>query len=162
MPHDFVWITIIPMAVKDLFGIAAVVALVCCVALSAQSGSKDAAKSGSNEKAKIERGRYLVEEVGKCQDCHTPRLPTGDYDRSKWLKGAPIDFKPIHPMPKWEEHAPDLTRSGLLKEWGETGLAKFLETGKGPYDNMADPPMPTYKLKHEDAAAIAAYLASLK
>lgn len=139
------------MVKKGLLGIAAAAALVFCVALSAQSGSKD----------KVERGRYLVEEIGKCQDCHTPRLENGQYDRTKWLKGAPIDFKPTHPVPKWEEMSPDLTRSGLSKDWGEAGLAKFLETGVGPHGDKADAPMPLYKLKPADAAAIAAYLNSL-
>ncbi len=140
------------MAKKGWLGIAAVAALILCVAVSAQSGSKD----------KLERGRYLVEEMGKCADCHTPRLENGEFDRTKWLQGAPIDFKPTHPVPKWEEMSPGLTRSGLSKTWGEAGLAKFLETGVGPHGEKADAPMPLYKLKPEDAAAIAAYLSSLK
>jgi mono/diheme cytochrome c family protein len=140
------------MMKKGLLGIAAAAALGFVVAQGAQSGSKE----------KIERGRYLVEEVAKCQDCHTPRLENGDYDRTKWLKGAMIDFKPTHPMPKWEEMAPDITSSGKLKDWGEKGLAGYLETGAGPEGDKADPPMPLYKMKAEDAEAIAAYLGSLK
>jgi hypothetical protein len=58
--------------------------------------------------------------------------------------------------------SPDLTRSGLSKAWGEAGLAKFLETGVGPRGDKADAPMPLYKLKPADAAAIAAYLNSLE
>jgi mono/diheme cytochrome c family protein len=140
------------MAKKGWIGIAAAAALVLCVAVSAQSESKD----------KVERGRYLVEEIGKCQDCHTPRLDSGQPDRTKWLQGASIDFKPTHPVPKWEEMSPGLTRSGLSKKWGEAGVAKFLETGVGPDGDKADAPMPLYKMKHEDAAAIAAYLNSLE
>lgn len=140
------------MAKKGLLGIAAAAALVFAVALGAQSGSKD----------QIERGRYLVEEIGKCAECHTPRLANGEPDRTQWLQGAPIDFKPTHPVPKWEEMAPGITSSGKIKEWGEKGLAGFLETGEGPEGQKADPPMPLYKLKHEDAVAIAAYLSSLK
>ena len=140
------------MAKKGWLGIAAAAALVFAFAVSAQSGSKD----------KVERGRYLVEEIGKCQDCHTPRLEHGEYDRTKWLQGAPIDFKPTHPVPKWEEMSPDLTRRGLSKTWGEPGVARFLETGVGPHGEKADAPMPLYKMKHEDAAAIAAYLNSLE
>ncbi len=41
-------------------------------------------------------------------------------------------------------------------------MVKFLETGLEAGGHGADPPMPTYKLKHEDAAAIVEYLKSLK
>ena len=67
-----------------------------------------------------------------------------------------------HPVPKWEDMAPGLTRSGRSQKWGEEGVAKFLETGLGPKGQKADAPMPLYKMKHEDAAAIAAYLNSLE
>jgi len=140
------------MAKKGLLGIAATAALICCALLGAQGGPKD----------KIERGRYLVEELGKCQECHTPRLENGDLNRAKWLKGAMVVTKPSYPVKKWEEMAPDLTLSGTAKEWGEAGLAKFLETGVGPEGQKADPPMPLYKLKPADAEAIAAYLNSLQ
>lgn len=111
----------------------------------------------------IDRGKYLTEEIAKCQDCHTPRGEKGELDRTKWLKGATLDFAPVNPVPGWHKTAPDLTPGGRLWErWGEAGLAKFLVTGLGPRGNAADPPMPTYKLKQEDAEAIVAYLKSLK
>jgi mono/diheme cytochrome c family protein len=110
----------------------------------------------------IEHGRYLVEEVAKCGECHTPMGPEG-LDKTKWLKGGPISFAPIGKPPKWEDHAPDLTSSGrLFQRWGEKGIATFLVTGKGPRGNAADPPMPTFTLKQEDADAIVAYLKTLK
>ena len=31
----------------------------------------------------VERGKYLVEEIGKYQDCHTPRGAYGQFDRLK-------------------------------------------------------------------------------
>lgn len=109
------------------------------------------------------RGKYLVEEVAKCQDCHTPRGEKGEPDRTKWLKGAVLDFAPIGEVPNWHKMAPDITSGGRLWErWGEAGLVKFLMTGKGPKGNAADPPMPTYTLKQEDAEAIVAYLKTLK
>jgi mono/diheme cytochrome c family protein len=111
----------------------------------------------------VERGRYLLEEVAKCQDCHTPRGERGEPDKTKWLKGAVLDFQPIQPMPKWHKTAPDLTPAGSLwQRWGEQGLVKFLSTGTGPSGNPADPPMPAYKMKAEDAEALVAYLKTLK
>ena len=109
-----------------------------------------------------ERGKYLVENVAMCGDCHTPMGPEGP-DRRQWLKGGTLDFAPLHPVKDWHKTAPDLTPSGRLwQRWGEQKLQKFLETGLGPSGHRADPPMPTYKLKSEDAQAIVAYLKSLK
>jgi mono/diheme cytochrome c family protein len=110
----------------------------------------------------VERGKYLVEEVAKCGECHTPMGPEG-LDREKWLKGAVLSFAPIQPVKEWHKTAPDLTSSGrLFQRWGESGITKFLETGLGPSGHAADPPMPAYKMKPEDAEDIVAYLKSLK
>jgi hypothetical protein len=63
----------------------------------------------------------------------------------------------------WHKTSPDLTSPGrLFARWGEAGLEKFLETGTGPSGHAADPPMPAYKLRPDDAKAIVAYLKSLK
>jgi hypothetical protein len=70
-----------------------------------------------------------------------------------------LDFQPMNPVPGWHKTSPDLTPGGRLWErWSEAGLVKFLVTGLGPRGNAADPPMPTYKMKQEDAEAIVAYL----
>ncbi len=111
----------------------------------------------------VERGKYLVEEVAKCQDCHTPRGADGQLDQTKCLKGAVLDFQPMQPMKEWHKTSPDLTPgSRLWQRWGEKGLAAFLKTGLGPSGHAADPPMPAYKLNSEDAEAIVQYLKSLK
>ena len=97
-------------------------------------------------------GKQLVEEVAKCGDCHTPRKASGEFDRSKWLKGARL--------PKT---SPDLTSSGhLFPYWGERAMVKFLETGLDPEGHAADSHMPAYKLRPHDAEAIVAYLKTLK
>ena len=41
-------------------------------------------------------------------------------------------------------------------------MIKFLTTGLNPGGNPAGPPMPTYKMKQDDAEAIVEYLKSLK
>ncbi len=111
----------------------------------------------------VERGKYLVVEVAKCQDCHTPRGPDGQLDQTKWLKGTVLDFQPMQPMKEWHKTSPDLTPGGRLWErWGEKGLTEFFKTGLGPKGHAADPPMPAYKLRSDDAEAIVQYLKSLK
>lgn len=117
----------------------------------------------ASQMSKIERGRYLVEEVAKCGECHTPKGPDGQPDRSRWLKGAVLDFQPIEPVPGWHKTAPDLTRQGRLwMKWGEKALLNYLMTGLTPAGKPADPPMPAYKLRADDAEAILEYLKSLK
>lgn len=108
-------------------------------------------------------GKYLAEEVAKCQDCHTPKLPNGQLDRSKWMKGATLDFQPVEPVEGWHKTSPDLTPSGRLwQRWGEEALRKYMQTGLTPKGKPAGPPMPAYKLKPEDANAIVDYLKTLK
>lgn len=110
----------------------------------------------------VARGKYLTEEVAKCQDCHTPRLETGELDKTKWLKGATLDFSPMHEVKDWHKTSPDITStSSLFQRWKEEGMVKFLETTVNPRGHKADPPMPAYHLTHEDAQAIVAYLKSL-
>lgn len=112
---------------------------------------------------KVARGKYLAEEVARCQDCHTPKMENRSFIKSQWMKGAPISLTPVAPVPNWHSAAPDITPGGALwKRWGEDGLLKFLETGKTPRATSAGPPMPTYNLKHEDAEAIVAFLKSLQ
>ncbi len=121
----------------------------------------------AQDKKQVEYGRYLAEEVGKCQECHTPRLESGEIDSSKALEGATLNFGPLKPadkaMEKWHKNAPGLTPDGKLwDKWKEEGIRNYLITGLNPKGGKADIPMPTYKLKPADADAIVAYLKSLK
>lgn len=110
----------------------------------------------------VARGKYIVEQVAHCQDCHTPKTEAGDYDRTKWLKGAKLPFQPIAPIPGWHATSPDITSTSMLwQRWGDDGFAKFLETAKNPRGGSAGAPMPPYTLSHDDAVAVAAYLKSL-
>ena len=112
---------------------------------------------------KIARGKYLVEEVAKCQDCHTPKINNGEFVKAGWLKGTTLDFAPVNPVPGWHAKTPDITStSALWARWGEDGMVKFLETGKNPRGNKADAPMPAYTMSHDDAVAVAAFLKSVK
>ncbi len=113
--------------------------------------------------AKVARGKYLVEEVGKCQECHTPRLDNGEFDKTKWMKGAVLNFAPIKPVQGWHKTSPDLTPEGRLWErWTPDGIKKYMQTGLNPKGKPADAPMPTYKLTPEDADAVVEYLKTLK
>jgi mono/diheme cytochrome c family protein len=107
----------------------------------------------------VERGRYLVEQVGMCGDCHTPRDNQGEPDRSRWLQGASIWFQPIQPVPDWAYAAPPI--AGLGSFTREQTL-QVLEKGMGPQGLLVRRPMHRFHMVKEDAEAIVAYLLSLK
>lgn len=110
------------------------------------------------DKIEVERGRYLVEEVAKCAECHTPRNARGELDHEAWLQGAPIWIMPVRPIPNWAERAPAL--AGLPSFTEEEG-ERVLEKGIGPEGETLRPPMHIYHMSHADARAIIAYLKSL-
>jgi mono/diheme cytochrome c family protein len=123
-------------------------------------GSLDVARAAkqAQEKSEIERGRYLVEEVAKCAECHTPRDANGNLIRSQWLQGAPIWILPVRPIQNWAERAPALAGfPSFTEEEGE----RVLEQGIGPEGEPLRPPMHIYHMSHQDAKAIIAYLRSL-
>jgi len=119
-------------------------------------------QSGQAPQAQLERGKYLVEEVARCQECHTPKAETGDFNRAQWMKGTTLQVTPSTTIADWHQKSPDLTSTSTLwQRWGQDGFVKFLETTKNPRGGKAGPPMPAYMMKPEDAEAIAAYLKSL-
>ena len=127
--------------------------------LSSASAPAPAAviESGPASGVTLERGRYLVEGVGLCADCHTPRTEKGEFDRTKWLLGSALSFQPTVTMP-WSPAAPPI--AGLPSMTEAQGVV-FLSTGKRPDGSRPRPPMPEYRLNTADAAAVVAYLKSL-
>lgn len=99
------------------------------------------------------RGRYLVEALGHCGECHTPRNALGGLDRGRWLSGAP--------NPSGRGRIPNITPGGL--DWSERDIASYLETGFTPeFDSaggsMVDVIENYAKLPEADRAAVARYL----
>ncbi len=108
--------------------------------------------------AKIERGKYLVENVGMCGDCHTPHNEKGEPIQDKTLQGSVLPFKPIVPIPVWADKTPKIAG---LPGWKDEDAVKFLMTGIAYNDLPGRPPMPQYRFNQADASAIVAYLRSL-
>jgi hypothetical protein len=108
--------------------------------------------------AVIARGKYLVDNVGLCGDCHTPRDEKGEFVKDQYLKGTVLDFKPTAPVPVWAEKSPNIAG---LPGWDKDAAIKFLMTGVAYNGLPGRPPMPQYRFNQQDAAAIVAYLKSL-
>jgi mono/diheme cytochrome c family protein len=110
--------------------------------------------------AELRRGAYLVEALGHCGECHTPRT---------WL-GAPEEerrFAGTTDGPDGEK-VPNITpdeKTGI-GSWSTEDVVRVLETGLLPDFDAVGGPMgevvkATSKLDPSDRAAIAAYLATL-
>ena len=122
----------------------------------AAAAQKNAAPAAAQ--SAVERGRYLVEDVAMCEECHTPRDAGGNLDESRRLQGAQIWIMPVHQNPNWANNAPPLAGfGGYTDEQGEA----VLEKGVGPNGETIRQPMHIYHMNHGDAQAIIAYLRSL-
>lgn len=106
----------------------------------------------------VARGKYLVEQVGLCGDCHTPRDQKGEPIKEQWLMGATLGFKPIEAVPVWSGKAPAIAG---LPGWEKNAAITFLMTGVASNGLPSRPPMPRYRFNVQDAQAIVAYLKSL-
>jgi mono/diheme cytochrome c family protein len=106
------------------------------------------------------RGRYLAEAVGHCQECHTPRNFLGGLDRSRAYAG--------NPRGPDDNDAPDITsdKKDGLGDWKIDDIADVLKSGMTPDGDsvgggMTDVVDGTGKLTDADRHAIAVYIQSL-
>ncbi|MBO3759318.1 cytochrome c [Ciceribacter sp. L1K22] len=113
----------------------------------------------ANADEKVRRGQYLVEGLGHCGECHTPRNAIGGFQVGRWLAGGP--------NPEGEGTIPDITPgSQSIGSWSESDIASYLETGFTPdYDSVGGSMVAVQKnmaeLPSSDREAIAAYLKAI-
>jgi mono/diheme cytochrome c family protein len=105
----------------------------------------------------VNRGAYLVQALGHCGECHTPRNFLGGPKKSRFLAGGK--------GPEGTD-VPNLTPTGL-KKWSDKELQDFLVLGTTPDGDFPEESMAevinntTSKLTPQDLAAVIAYLRSL-
>lgn len=109
----------------------------------------------AGKSAEWNRGAYLVNALGHCSDCHTPRNLMGATKAKAHFLGADVDGF-------W---APDIATAALKKDgWTPETLSTFLKTGSAPGKTSVFGPMA--EVVHEslgflteaDRAAIVTYL----
>ena len=108
--------------------------------------------------ALVNRGRYIVEDVAVCSQCHTPRNSAGDLERSQWLEGAPLWLLPARPMGNWPLQVPRIAGS---PGGSDADIIRLLTTGVWRDGQRLRPPMPQFRMSREDAESVVAYLRSL-
>ncbi len=133
-------------------------AMVCCGLCGCDREVEAVPQAQPTQVELVARGRYLVENVAMCADCHSQRGRDGAFVKERWLLGGPIEFAPVHEMPAWAAVAPPITGA---KVYTEEHLTTLLTTGARPDGSHPRPPMPPYRMTQEDAAAVVAYLRSL-
>ena len=104
--------------------------------------------------SEVDRGAYLVQALGHCEQCHTPRNLLGALKADRHLAGVPGEGG---------KRIPNITPTRLGK-WSEGELREFLLSGITPDCESVNATMSevventTSKLTPEDVAAVMAYL----
>jgi mono/diheme cytochrome c family protein len=140
---------------KKLFAVTTLCALAWSSLAIAQRTTK---APGAADRGDIERGKYLVENVAMCGECHTPRNANGELKTGAWLQGASVWIRPVAPIQPWADTVPPLAG---MPSFTDEQFATILEKGTGPEGEVLRPPMHIYHMHHEDVKAIIAYLKSL-
>jgi mono/diheme cytochrome c family protein len=112
------------------------------------------------QSARWNRGAYLVQGLGHCNECHAARDSLGGTAGDQHLTGGQI------PLQNW--YAPDLStqQNGGLQGWSEQDIVDLLKTGQSA-KGVAFGPMAgvivgsTQHMSDDDLHAIADYLHSL-
>ena len=125
---------------------------------------KGAYQPDSARSAEWNRGAYLVQGLGHCGDCHTPRSLTGGVKAANerkgdsYLAGALIDGWLAQPL----RH----TDRGSAAQWSTDDMVAYLKTGRtahtaafGPMSQVVQ--NSTQYLSRDDLASIATYLQSV-
>lgn len=105
------------------------------------------------------RGKYIVEGVAMCGQCHSPNDPGGSPDRAHWLQGAPVPWSPPTPDSNWPITAPRIAGTPLPASDGD--MLKLLTTGIWTTGAHLRAPMPQFRMNRGDAEAVVAYLKSV-
>jgi hypothetical protein len=132
-----------------------------------QQSRSDAGRKGVEQARLRARGEYLVRHVSGCVECHSPRLPIGEFDESRLLSGVRdlVDLDPAR-ADRGMLHAPNLTpdEETGLGLWSDDEIRNAFQHGRSRDDRVLHWTMP-YWLYHdmtpEDADAVVAFLRSI-
>jgi mono/diheme cytochrome c family protein len=106
----------------------------------------------------LERGKYLMEGIVACGNCHLQRGAQGEPLFDKGLSGGMLFDEP-----PFKAYASNITpdRDTGIGKWTDAQLAKAIREGVRPDKTLIGPPMPIEFYRHlsdADLAAIIAYL----
>ena len=116
MSHSFRWYMYLQQLVP--------VALLAALLVAPVEGRAQAPSAG------IERGRYLVESILGCGNCHTPKTPAGEPIASRNLSGGGLSFS----LPPFVGVASNITpdRETGIGGWSDDEIKRAIVEGKRP------------------------------
>lgn len=123
------------------------------------------AAASAQAESRLERGRYLMQSVVACGNCHTPQGPNGPLPGMELAGGLKIEDKPF------TAYTSNITmdkETGIGK-WSDAQIIAAIREGKrpagDPRGSIIGPPMPIalYRsMSDNDVKAIVAYLRAAK
>jgi mono/diheme cytochrome c family protein len=131
--------------------------VLACIVLAWSVSSSAAQEQGS-----VGRGRYLVEGILTCGNCHSPRGPGGVIDAARLYSGGPQTWDEPAFTAKGSNITPDL-ETGIGK-WSAAQTRGAIQDGVRPSGARLAPimPYPFYKVfTPGDLDAVVAYLRSV-
>lgn len=112
-------------------------------------------KNAPGKSPEWNRGAYIVEGLGHCGGCHTPKNLIGGDETSRALDGYVVD--------SW--YASDITANAYagIGDWSVADLAEYLKTGRNRFDTASGPMAEVVADSSQywtdaDARAVAIYL----
>ncbi len=124
--------------------------------------------SGAHAQTPVERGRYLVDSILACGNCHTPKSPAGDPINDKDLAGGGTAFT----TPAFNATSSNITpdRQTGIGSWTDAEIKRALIEGARPgHGRLANAPlaavMPVSFFKAllpRDLDAVVAYMRTVK
>jgi Cytochrome c len=133
--------------------------LLClAVAVSLAGQQPPAASSSAKVSGNIEHGRYLVENVVMCYECHSTRDPQGNIVPGTRFRGGPMPMRP-----SWNTDWPiQIPRIAGLPGYNDEQAMRLLTQGAIRRDGVQlRYPMPRFHMSPQDAADVIAYLRTL-
>ena len=116
---------------------------------------------GAPAQTPLERGKYLMETIVACGNCHTPQTPNGPEPGRELVGGTPFE------EPFGIAYAPNITsdKTTGIGDWTDAQIIAAIREGKRPDGSIIGPPMPIalYRgISDSDAKAIVANLRQVK
>ena len=110
---------------------------------------------------RLERGRYLMQSIVACGNCHTPQGPDGPLPGMELAGGLEVE------TPDFTAVSANITpdKGSGIGRWTDAQIVTAIREGRRPDGSIIGPPMPIglYRgMSDNDALAIVAYLRSVK
>lgn len=123
--------------------------------LAGRMWAQQPAPQAGNAAGNLEHGRYLVERVVMCYECHSTRDAQGNIVAGTRFHGGPMPMRPA-----WGSDWPtQIPRIAGLAGYSDAEAIRLLTQGAIKRDGtQLRYPMPRFRMTPQDAADVIAYL----